>query len=152
MWKAQKPPGGNAGRRLAVIAAFGDRVEHGKQFRLQHPAAEGEGILARGMRQLVDERFEIDRIVIGVHAAPKAGEQMRVAHRVIDQNVRHIVAEGALRTIRRETLEDERVEAVLPSFEARATPAIDCPEMRMCRPTRAPEASSAPVILHCVTG
>ena len=55
---------------------------------LHQLAAELERILVGRMRQLVHEAFEVDRVVVDVHAAPEAREDVRVAHRVVDQQVR----------------------------------------------------------------
>jgi len=54
-------------------------------LRFQHLAAEFERILAGGMGELVDEAFAVDRVLFGVDAAPRPGRDMRIAHRVIDQ-------------------------------------------------------------------
>ena len=45
------------------------------------------------MRYLIDKTLDIDRVVIEVHAAPEARRHMRVAHRVIDEQVVDLVAE-----------------------------------------------------------
>ena len=65
------------------------------------------------MRQLVHEAFDIKRVVIAVDAAPEARGDRRVAHGMVDQQVRHLVTEDALRTAGIEALEGERVLAVL---------------------------------------
>jgi hypothetical protein len=79
-------------RRLAPADLLGDRVEHGEVLRmLRHQlAAEFERILAGRMRQLVHEAFEIDRVLVDVHAAPEARRDVRIAHRVVDQQVRDV--------------------------------------------------------------
>ena len=51
-------------------------------------AAEGEGILASRMCKLIHKAFEIDRVVIDVHAAPEARNNVRIAHRMLDQDIR----------------------------------------------------------------
>ena len=56
-------------------------------------AAEFERILARGPRAFLDEALHVDGVLVGVHAAPRADRNMRVAHDVFDQQVRHRVAE-----------------------------------------------------------
>src|SRR3989475_12816839 len=75
-------------------------------------ASELESILARGMRELVHEAFEEDRILVDVHAAPEARRDVRVAHRMVDQQVRDGVSDGEVPS-RVEPLERERVLAVL---------------------------------------
>ena len=64
-------------------------------------APERQRVLAGGMRELVDEALDVDRVVVDVHAAPEARRHVRVAHRVIDQQVRNRVAEMAFRAARR---------------------------------------------------
>ena len=59
-------------------------------------AAELERILANGMRELVHEAFEIERILVVVHAAPEVRRDVWVAHGVVDQQVRDGVAERVL--------------------------------------------------------
>ena len=56
-------------------------------------APELERILARRARGLVDEAFEVDAVLVRVDAAPRADRHVRVAHRVLDPQVRHGVAE-----------------------------------------------------------
>ena len=86
-------------RRLAPAGLLRHRVEHGEMLRmLPHQlAAELERILAGRVRQFVHEAFHVDGVLVGVHAAPEARRHVRVAHRVVDQQVRHRVAERALR-------------------------------------------------------
>ena len=76
-------------------------------------AAELERILADRVRQLVHEAFDVDGVVIDVHAAPEAGRDRRVAHRVVDQQVRDRVAERGLGAARVETRKRCRVLPVL---------------------------------------
>jgi len=64
------------------------------------------------VRQLVDEGFEIERVVVDVHAAPIARRHRRIAHGVLDQQIRKIIAElGVAR--RDEALQCGGIEAVL---------------------------------------
>ena len=83
------------GRRLAVAGPLGGGVEHGEMLRLQHLAAEFERVLPGRVGQLVDKAFAVERVVVGVDAAPEAGADVRVAHRVVDQDGRDVVAEHA---------------------------------------------------------
>src|ERR1043166_2788059 len=55
--------------------------------------AEFERIFPRGARTLLDEALHVDAVLIGVDPAPGADRNMRVAHYVFDQQVRHRVAE-----------------------------------------------------------
>ena len=63
-------------------------------------APEFELVIADRLGELVDEAFEVDGVVIDVHATPEAGLNMRVAHRMIDEDVRNRVADGRLTTFR----------------------------------------------------
>ena len=85
-------------RRLAPAGLLGDRVEHGEVLGMvRHQLApELERILAGRMGQLVHEAFEIDGVLVDVHAAPEARRHVRVAHRVVDQQVRDGVADRRL--------------------------------------------------------
>jgi hypothetical protein len=57
---------------------------------LRHQLApELERILADGMRQFVHEALEIDGVLVVVHAAPEPGRNVRVAHGVVDQQIRN---------------------------------------------------------------
>ena len=76
-------------------------------------AAKLERILASGVRKLVHEAFQINRILIVVHSAPEVRRDVRVAHRVVDEQVRNRIAERTFRTARIKTLEHHRVLAVL---------------------------------------
>ena len=60
---------------------------------LHEAAAEFERVLARRLRHLVHEAFHVDGVLVGVDAAPRADRHVGVAHRVLDQQVRHAVAE-----------------------------------------------------------
>ena len=71
------------------------------------------GSCADRMGELVDEAFEIDGVLVDVHAAPEARRDVRIAHGVVDQQVRDVVAERALRAAGVEALEHDRVLAVL---------------------------------------
>ena len=76
-------------------------------------APERERILPGRMRQLVDEALEIDRVLVEIHAAPEAGRNGRVAHRMVDQQRRKRVADRGFRSRRVEALEHNRILAVL---------------------------------------
>ena len=82
-------------RRLAPADLLGDGIEHGEMLgMLRHQLApEFERVLAGRMRQLVHEAFEIDGVLIDVDAAPEARRNVRIAHRMVDQQVRHGVAD-----------------------------------------------------------
>ena len=71
------------------------------------------GSILAAVRQLVHEALQIDRILVVVDAAPEARRDMRVAHRVVDQQVRDGVAELAFRSLRIEALELHGIAAVL---------------------------------------
>jgi hypothetical protein len=59
-------------------------------------APELERVLADRMGKLVHEAFEIDGVVVDVHAAPEARRDVWVAHGVVDQKVRDGVAQRRL--------------------------------------------------------
>ena len=101
------------GRRLAPASFFGGGVQHCEMLRLQHLATEFERVLPGGMGQLVNEALGVQRIVVGVDAAPEAGADMRVAHRMIDQQIRDLVAELAFGAGRVQALESRWIHAVL---------------------------------------
>ena len=65
------------------------------------------------MRKLVHEAFQVNRILIVIHSAPEMRRDVRVAHRVVDEQVRNRIAERALRTARIKALEHNWVFAVL---------------------------------------
>ena len=56
-------------------------------------AAEFERVLAGRPCHLVDEAFHVHAVLVGVDAAPRADRHVRIAHRVLDEQVRHGVAE-----------------------------------------------------------
>jgi hypothetical protein len=68
--------------------------------------------LQRGMRELVDEAFEEDRVLVDVHTAPESRWHVRVAHRMVDEQVRYGVFERVLAR-RPVALEGERVLALV---------------------------------------
>ena len=86
----------NALGRLAVIGLRGDGVENRELLGLEQLATELKRALPGGMRQLINEALDVDGVVVGVDAAPEARREMRVAHRMVDENVRYVVTERAL--------------------------------------------------------
>ena len=72
-------------------------------------AAELERVLPDRVRQLVHEAFDEDGVLVDVHAAPEARQDVRIAHRVVDHQVRDGVAERVLLALRHEALERERI-------------------------------------------
>ena len=118
-------------RRLAPARALGHRVQHGEVLRvLGHQLApELERVLAGGLRQLVHEALDEDRVLVDVHAAPEARRDVRVAHRVVDQQVRDGVAERELARSGRAPWNVDRVRAVLqrsPGARRRGSTAPRC--------------------------
>src|SRR5437763_1495418 len=75
-------------------------------------APELELVLSGCLRELVDEAFQEDSVLVDVHAAPEARRDMRIVHRVVDHQVRHRIAERVLGALRHQTLERERVFAL----------------------------------------
>ena len=78
-----------------------------------HLASERERILAGCVGEFIHEALLEDGVLVVVHAAPETGRHMRIAHRVIDQNIRYVVAECAFRAARIEALERRRVTSIL---------------------------------------
>ena len=76
-------------------------------------APERERILPRRVCQLVDEALEIDRVLVEIDAAPEAGRNGRIAHRVIDQQRRKGVADRGLGSGWVQALEHDGVLAIL---------------------------------------
>ena len=132
-------------RRLAPAGLLGHGIEHREMLGVLAISLRrnASGSWPAALRQLVDEALEIDGVLVVVHAAPEPRRDVRVAHRVIDQQVRDGVAERAFRAARVEALERDRIPAVLPGRAGAMAARIDWPEMRMCRPVRLLSASSA---------
>src|ERR1700722_7088019 len=78
-------------RRCGPADLFRDRVEYAEILGvLRHDLApEFERILSDRQRELIHEAFDIDGVVVDVDAAPKAGRDVRIAHRMLDQQVRY---------------------------------------------------------------
>ena len=58
-----------------------------------HTAAEFERINAGRPRNFFDEALHVEAVLVGVDTAPGADRHMRVAHRILDQQVRYCIAE-----------------------------------------------------------
>ena len=88
-----------SGGGLPQPASLGDRFQDRQMLGVvRHQLApERERVLAGGMGELVDEAFEVDGVVVEVDAAPEAGRHRRVAHGMVDQEVRERVADRGLR-------------------------------------------------------
>ncbi len=93
-------------------------------------APELERILPRRMRQLVHEAFDVDRVLVDVHAAPEARRDMRVAHRMFDQEIGNAIAE---RGVAASAARPAKVAGSMPLTMAsgRSAARIDWPEIRM---------------------
>src|SRR5882672_7687074 len=87
-----------AGRWLAPADLIGHRVQHAQiPWMFRHKLApELERILAGRVRELVHEALDEQRVLVDVDAAPETRRHVGVAHRVVDQQVRHGVAERVL--------------------------------------------------------
>src|SRR6266436_5549063 len=108
-------------RRFAPADLVGNGIEYRKVLRmLRHQLApELERILADRMRQFVHETFEIDRVVIDVHAAPETRRDGGIAHRMLDQKIGNRISNRSV-AARIEALECDGVHAVDQSFRAQA--------------------------------
>src|SRR5262249_23339063 len=75
---------------LAPADSLGHCVEHGEVSRmLAHQLApELKLVLADGLCQLVHKTLQEDGILVDVHATPKARLDMRIAHGMVDHEVR----------------------------------------------------------------
>ena len=78
--------------RFAPADALGDRIEDRQMLGVirQQLAAELERVLADRMGELIHEAFEVDGVMVVVHAAPEVRRDMRVSHGVVDQQVRDV--------------------------------------------------------------
>ena len=63
------------------------------------------------MRKLIDETFHVQRVLIGVHAAPDPRRNGRLADRVLDQKIWKIVGDRIL-AARHQSLKGEQIDAV----------------------------------------
>src|SRR4029077_10625678 len=61
----------------------------------------------------VDKAFAVDRVMVDVDAAPETRSDMRVAHRMVDQHVRDVIAERGFCPAWVEPLERRWVHAIL---------------------------------------
>ena len=124
------------GAGLPQPILLGYRVQHAEvaRMRTHQLLPERERILPRGERELVHEALEEHRVLVDVDAAPEPRRDVRVAHRVVDQQVRDAVAERVLARLR-EALERGGSRPFC-SASGRRRARIDCPESRMCSPIR----------------
>src|ERR1700716_775908 len=109
-------------RRWFVPADFfGDGIEYGKVLRmLRHQLApELDRILAHRMRQFIHETFEVDRVVIDVHAAPVTRRDVGIAHRMLDQKIGNRISDRGVAGST-EALECGRIHAVDQCLGAQA--------------------------------
>src|SRR5262249_1380922 len=92
-------------RAPARLRRYG--IEHGEVlWMLRHQLApEFERVDARFLCKLVHEAFEVNGVVVDVHASPEAWIDVRVAHRMIDQDVGDRVADRRFRSARIEARE-----------------------------------------------
>ena len=97
--------------RLAPTDSLGHGVEHGEVSRMlcHQFAPEFELVLADGLRQLVHEALQEDGVLVDVHATPEPRLDVRIAHGMVDHQVRDRVAECVFRPGGHQTLERQRV-------------------------------------------
>ncbi len=72
-------------------------------------ATEFELVLADGLRQLVHEALQEDGVLVDVHATPEPRLDVRIAHGMVDHQVRDRVAECVFRAGGHQTLERQRI-------------------------------------------
>ena len=108
-------------RRLAPADPLGHGVQHAEVPRVaRHELApELERILAGRLGELVHEALDEDGVLVDVDAAPESRRHMRVAHRMVDQQVRDGVAERVLAGFEH-ALEGERVAPLVFFHDRRA--------------------------------
>src|SRR6266853_434038 len=104
--------------RLAPTRSFSDSVQNGEMLRMvRHQlATELKRILAGRMGKLIHEAFEIESVLIVVHAAPEVRRDVRIAHSVVDQKVWNRITEGAFRAAGVEPLKHEWIFTVLQAL------------------------------------
>src|SRR5215467_9458907 len=102
-------------RWLAPARPLRDGVEDREMFRVvRHQLApELQRILAGRMGKLVHKAFEIESVLIVVHAAPEVGRDVRIAHGVVNKQVWNRVTESTFRAARVEALKHEGILTVL---------------------------------------
>src|SRR5262245_53299650 len=85
-------------RRVVPPRLFSDCIEHGAMLGMigHQLAAELQRILANRMRKLIHETFEVDGVVVDIHATPEARRDRWIAHGMVDQKVRNGVTERRL--------------------------------------------------------
>ena len=110
------------------------------------------GSCAGRLGKLVHEAFEIDGVLVDVHAAPEARRDVRVAHGMVDQHVGDRVAERRFGSAGIETLERRRVGA--RSAAPAGAPRPGSTGRRCARAARSGccPCPTPPCSLHCVTG
>ena len=103
------------GRGRAAPAHLGrHRIEHRPVLRVirhQRPAIL-QRVFPGGMRQLIHEAFQIEGVLVEVHTAPETRRHMRVAHGMVDQQIREAIADIGLAPGIVQPLEDHRVTPV----------------------------------------
>ena len=90
------------GAGLPQSRLVGDRVENGKVLGMvRHQLApELERVLPGRVRKLVHEALEIDGVLVDVHASPESWRDVRVAHGMVNQQVRDGIPQCCLRLSR----------------------------------------------------
>jgi len=94
---------GDAAKSIAAAACptdfLGHRIGTARCFGcLESACAECDRSSPRHA-QFVHETFQIDRVVIDIDAAPEAGRDVRVAHRMLDQEIRHRISRSRPRPV-----------------------------------------------------
>ena len=106
------------GQRLAPAALIGSGFQHRPAFRVfRHQLLpQGQRILPARLRHFVDEALHVDRVLVGVDAAPKTRRHMGVAHRMVDGEVVKRIADRvigeAVMPDRQQTLKGRQISAV----------------------------------------
>ena len=104
---------------LAPADLVGNRVQHRQMLGAvaHQAAAKFQRIDTGRLGDLVHEALDVDRILVVVDAAPEARAQVRVAHRVVDREIRNRIAEPALLSARPggrpQSLESDEIDTIL---------------------------------------
>ena len=77
-------------RRLAPAAFSATALSTAGAWDLSSACAGTRADPGRRLRQFVHEALDVDGVLVDVHAAPEARRDVRVAHRMIDQQVRDV--------------------------------------------------------------
>ena len=110
------------GRRLVPTSLFSCGIEYRQRFGItrQQFAAQRQRVLFGGVREFVDKAFQINRVLVQIHATPETRRHMRIAHRMVDQKIRERVHQRVFGTGRIQALKNHRVFTVAQILRTQA--------------------------------